>query len=457
MTHNWRYIYFFSLCFVIGVQMTFSQEIVPKQDINIDDLGDASDEFQENFFEALKQKAITNYDKAIEALEKCIEINPEPDYLYLELAKNYLALKLYDKAEKNFNRVLKTKPNDRYVLEFMFEVYFQQRKYKESVQVVEKLVTFNPLFKEQLANLYYLEKRYDDAINVIDELTEEFGNDSYRNELRKRISAKITNPDNQISRLENKIKENPKSEQNYLNLIYVYSQNKQEKKAFEIAKRLLDKKPKSELVHLALYKFYLSDNNSKEGIKSMKIALKSDKIDTASKYKIINDFLLFLDTNPQYESQLTEIVKILSSGDNSAKVLTELGHYYYKKDQKEQALNFYERGIKSNVADYALLKRMLLLQLDLKRYEKAEVGSELALEIYPAQPIFYLVNGVALIHLDKAEQSLEILNSGIDYVIEDQKMESDFYMQISAAYQKLGNTNKATEFKEKAIQLQKKS
>ena len=30
-----------------------------------DDLGNVSDEFQEHFFEALKQKAIENYDKAL--------------------------------------------------------------------------------------------------------------------------------------------------------------------------------------------------------------------------------------------------------------------------------------------------------------------------------------------------------------------------------------------------------
>ncbi len=457
MMNNWKHICIFYLFLGVSIHTVCSQEIEPKQEVNIDDLGNVSDEFQESFFEALKQKAITNYDKAIEALEKCINIDPKPDYLYLELGKNYLELKVYDKAEDNFNIVLKNKPDDRYVLEFMFEVYFQQHKYKESVAIVEKLVEYNPMFKEQLANLYYLEKRYDEALNVLDELNDEFGTDSYRNELRKRIASKITNPNNQIERLEKKIKENPKGEQNYLNLIYLYSQSNQKEKAFKTAKLLLDKKPKSELVHLALYKFYLSDNKTDDAVNSMKIALKSNKVDTESKYKIINDFLPFLDKNPKYESQLTEIVSIVSGGENSTKVLTELGHYYFKKDQKEQALNFYERSIKGNFNDFGLLKRILLLQLDLKRYEKAEIGSELALEMYPAQPIFYLVNGVSLNHLEKTEKALEILTSGIDYVIDDLKMESDFYIQISEAYQKMGNTSKAAEYKEKVIQLQKKS
>ncbi|WP_082422449.1 tetratricopeptide repeat protein [Aquimarina longa] len=457
MINYWKYL--FLLCLFFGIEHggVFAQDIEPKQEINIDDLGNVSDEFQENFFEALKQKAITNHDKAIKALEKCIAINSKSNFLYLELGKNYLELKLYQRAEENFKKVLEAKPKDKFILELLFEVYFQQRKYTESITVVEKLATYNTMFKEQLANLYFLEKRYDDALAMVDELDEEYGNDRYRDQLRKRISLKITNPNSQIGKLEQKIKEKPKVEQNYLNLIYLYSADGQKEKAFETAKLLLDKKPKSELVHLALYKFYLEDNNIKNALESMKVALKGDKIDSESKYKIISDFLLFLDKNPQYETELKPIIETLSSDQNSTKVFTELGHYFYKKNHKEQALNFYERGIKSNANNFILLKRVLLLQLDLKRYKKSEIGSELALEMYPAQPIFYLINGVSLIHLEKPEKALETLTIGIDYVIDDLKMESDFYQQISKAYQKLGNDTKALEYQQKVDQLQKKS
>ena len=353
--------------------------------------------------------------------------------------------------------MLETKPNDRYVLEFLFDAYFKQRKYKKSIEVVEKLVSFNSMFKEQLANLYFLEKRYDDALTVLDELNEEMGVDAYRRQLRQRIAAKITDPNNQIARLEQKIKEEPKVAQHYLNLIYLYSKDNQKEKAFETAKLLLNKKPNSELVHLALYKFYLDANQTDKAINSMKITLKSNKVDTESKYKVINDFLVFLEQHPQYESQLAEIVTLLSEGQDHSKVFTELGNHYFKKDQKEQALNFYERGIKTNANDFALLKRILLLQLDLKRYEKAEAGSELAIEMYPAQPVFYLINGVSLIQLEKAEKAVEILTSGIDYVIDDKKMESDFYKQMGEAYLKLGDNVKASQYLERFYQLQKKS
>jgi len=75
--------------------------------------------------------------------------------------------------------------------------------------------------------------------------------------------------------------------------------------------------------------------------------------------------------------------------------------------------------------------------------------------MYPAQPVFYLVNGVSLVQLNEAKEAVTILTEGIDYIIEDQKMEYDFYNQISKAYEKLGDSAKASEYQQKAIQLQK--
>jgi len=454
------------VCKVIAILLVFITNLTNNtsaQDLEsfkklevVDDLGNVSDAFMESFFEALKQKAITNYDKAIESLERCISIDPKPVVLYAELGKNYLKLKLYNRAEDNFKKVLIERPDDRYILEYLFEAYFQQRKYTESLEVVEKLVAFNSRFKEQLANLYFLEKKYDDALRIVDELIEELGTDTYRKRLRKKIMLKISNPNSQISRLKQKIANNPKVEQHYINLIYLYSRNGEVENAFETAKQLLKERPKSKLAHLALYKHYLDNGTIDKAIKSMKIVLSSDKLDEDAKYRVIHDFLKFLDKNPTYEAQLIEVVKTFSDDSGNHKVFTEIGNYFYKKEKKELALNYYERGIKDNFTDFATLRKILLLQLDLKRYEKVKIGSEVAIEMYPSQPILYLVCGVSLNNLNKYEEAINVLSIGMDYIIDDTKMESDFYDQLGEAYLKQGNQAKAAECKERSSKLKTK-
>ena len=84
--------------------MSFSSEIksqeveLPVQDVNVDDLGAVTDEFQEYFFEALKQKAIENYELAITALKKAEQLQPNNAVVFFELGKNYKFLENYGQA-----------------------------------------------------------------------------------------------------------------------------------------------------------------------------------------------------------------------------------------------------------------------------------------------------------------------------------------------------------------------
>lgn len=457
MKQYWRYFGFCLLSIFCSVSSNYAQEVEPQQEVNIDDLGNVSDEFQESFFEALKQKAITNHDKAVQALEKCVEIDPKPTFLYHELGKNYLALKKYDLAVKNFEKVLKERPKNKYVLEQLFETYYKQQNYDACTKVAEQLVTFEPLFKEQLSNLYFLQQRYDKALVTIESLIDELGSDTYRERLRKKIMLKLDNPSSQTSKLEKKIEENPRVEQNYINLIFLYSETKEDAKAFATAQKLLKNVPKSEFAHLALYKFYLNRGEVDKSIASMEIVLESDKIDVKSKQKVIKDFLEYVNQNPTYERALLKVIKKFSTISGGDKIFTEIGNYFYKNKKSELALDFYERGLKDNVSDLGILKKILKLQLEMGRYEKAQIGSEMALELYPSQPILYLTHGKALHQLGVYDKAIETLEIGMDYIIDDAEMESDFYDQLSELYTKKGDAVKATRYKEKSDGLKNKS
>ena len=85
-----------------------AQEDDAQQDINVDDLGNVSNTFKEQFFEALKQKGIENYDRAIQALQRCLAQEPKNAVIHFELGKNYNALKQYDAAEESLKEAIIT-------------------------------------------------------------------------------------------------------------------------------------------------------------------------------------------------------------------------------------------------------------------------------------------------------------------------------------------------------------
>jgi len=443
------------LIFFIGI-LIFPQANYAQVDFNKkpnDDLGNLEDEFQELFYEALKQKGIENYDRSVDALLKCIELDNSVPVLYFELGKNNLKLKNFGAAEDALKKAVSLDPDNEWFLDELYGFYASQNDYNKAIKTVKQLVKYHPDYKEDLASLYVRTKKYDDALELLDELDTTFGISVARDIMRNKIYKATGRKKDQIKNLEERVENNPDKESNYLALIFRYSENNEKDKAFETAKELLKINPNSQLVHLALYKFYLDENDADKAIESMKIVVKSTQIKPEAKLKVLSDFVNFVKEHPEYEADLVEATSMVSDSNNE-KSLSELGQYYLSKNNKPKALEYFELALKQDSNNFKILRNILLLQIDLQQYNLVAEKSAKALEKYPSQPILYLINGVALNELNKPKEAIESLEIGIDYIIEDTKMEADFYNQLSKAYTLLNNTAKAKTFSDKAKQLQ---
>lgn len=417
-----------------------------------DDLGNVTDEYQELFFEALKQKAIENYDRAVDALLKCINIDDSQAVLYFELGKNYKELKNFGEAEDAFKKAISKEPDNEWYLDELYDVYYQQRDYDKAIKTVKQLVKYHPDYKEDLASLYIRMRKYNAALKILDEIDAEQGISFERDRMRNQIYNATGKSKDRIENLEERVESNPDKESNYLNLIYRYSESGDKEKAFETAKTLLEVNPESQLVHLALYKFYLDADNAEKAVESMKVILKSAKIKPDAKVKVLSDFIRFVGNNPEYEDDLMEATALVSETDNG-KTNVEIAQYYLLKGDKKTALKYYETALKYESNNFGILRNILLLYIDLNEYKMAVDKSTETIDLYPSQPVLYLVKGVSLNNLDQPKEAVKTLNEGIDYIIEDDKMLSDYYKQLSIAYTKLNNIKKAEEFSKKANRL----
>ena len=448
------YILLLLLCMsLLSRKQVLAQDQTPFADENVDDLEDVSDDFQETFFEALKQKGIENHDRAISALNKCIRLEPNKGFLYFERAKNRSALKQHDEAQEDLLKSLELDPNKEAVLALLYDSYYTSQKYEKATETVKKLIGFDSQYKEDLARILTRKKEYKAALALLDELDTEKGQDVYREQMRAAIYRQSGNANLQTKAVEAKIASDPKNEAEYLKLIFLYSEQGNTAKAHETALKLQQINPQADEVHLALYKFYLEDKKTAEAILSMTKVLESTRIDGKAKHRVINDFLIFVNANPEYQPQLEEAIAIFDTQVADAKVYQELANYYISKSQKEKALPYLEKALEGDPENLELIKNTTLLQLDAEQYDKALRVSTAALELYPSQPLLYLTKGVALNKLNKFSEAIESLDIGVDYVIEDIQMEADFYLQLGIAYEGQGDSTTANRYRTKAKSL----
>ncbi|WP_141384357.1 tetratricopeptide repeat protein [Flavobacterium flevense] len=412
--------------------------------------------FKDYFFEALKQKAIENYDKAIVSLESCLKIEPNNATIYHELGKNYFAQKDYKNAYSSFEKASTLDPANKWFLIGMYDVDYATKDYVDGVKVINKLILFDPAFKEDLTSLYMNTGEFDKALELINELNETAGKSERRENYKLQILSQGKYQDAEIVNLVNQINKYPKEESNYISLIYYYSKKDDLEKVLETARKLEKEIPNSEWAQVSLFKSHLVNNESEKAIKAMNIVLASAKIDSKIKHRIFNEFLIYLNTNPQFTADLDKAIAYFDN-DKNVNVTQEVGKYYHNKKQWDKAIKYYELTLKSNSpADVETALLLLDVYLQSNNFgQMAQFASDMV-DLYPAQPQFYYYAGLAYNQLKEFKKAKEMFETGMDYVVENPTLEINYNIQLGEAYNGLGDTTKKEFYFSKANELLKK-
>ena len=148
-------------------------------------LEEYTDEFQETFFEAVKQKSIQNYDKAINLFLECKQLDVSSDVIDYQLAKTCFLDKQYIQAQEYAIATLQAKSGDFWYLENLVNIIEAQGSSIESLK--GRLPLENSKLKENLALIYFKKAKYAQAQKVLKEM----GNSKFANELGLKIKDSL--------------------------------------------------------------------------------------------------------------------------------------------------------------------------------------------------------------------------------------------------------------------------
>lgn len=417
-----------------------------------EDVAAVDDKFQNFFYESLKQKGIENYDKAIEALQRCQELEPNNAVVYFELGKNYLAQKKYKDAYDNFEKVTQMDPKNRWAWVGMYDVCYDTHDYNQAIIIVQKLIEFKADYKEDLTSLYMNTQQYDKALELINELNEKVGRSDKRDLYKADILRDAKYQTAEKNNLLDQIKKFPKDESNYISLIYLYSQSNQEEKALEIAKKLEKEIPTSDWAQVSLFKFHLNNGDGDNAVKAMNIVLPSKKIDPKIKHRILNEFLLFAKNNPKYETDLDKAIAYFDN-DKEVKVAKEIAKFYVSKADWPKAVKYFEMHLKNAPEDMESLLLLLQAYTENNQFEALAKKADELTQLFPTQPQFYYYAGLAYNQLKSFKKATDILETGLDFVIDDIALEINFNIQLGEAYNGLGDMKKKEKYFTKANEL----
>ena len=362
-----------------------------------------SDEFQDSFYESLLQKGIENHDKAIVALEKCLVSQPNNATVHFELGKNYLALKQYENAYQSFLKATQIEPKNKWFWTGIYDLSFQTKNYERAMTAVQQLILFDERNKDDLIPLYMATNQLEKALTLIGEMNAKYGKSQERTQFKNQI------------------------------LLATKNQN-------------------SDWKELGDFKNYLDANDGNQAVQTMNSILANAQIPNAVKHRVVNEFLIFAYTYPQYEGALENAISVFDS-DKEINVAQAIGKFYQNKNNTENAIRFYELALQKEVG--IVETNLLLLQAytTAKQFQKLAKKAEEGTELYPSQAYFYFYFGLANNQMRQFNKAKEALETGLDFVIDDLDLEINFNLQLAEAYNGLGDFKKKDNFFAKADQL----
>lgn len=220
--------------------------------------------------------------------------------------------------------------------------------------------------------------------------------------------------------------------------------------AKEYVKKALKEKPNNIWMLSHLVEIYKKERDFKNAIEVQK------KIVTMNPSKREGLAYLFLQ-NRDYESAIS-LMNTLESEKGLSKNLKRLKSSLEKrksslvKHPPLKNLKSLVKRFRDNPQSFDVLKLILI-----KAYKEDEeifnTYSKEGISLFPAQPFVYLMRGKSLNNQKSYTKALTVLQSGIDFVIDNSSLEADFYEEMAQSYFGLKNTVKANEFRNKAKKL----
>lgn len=227
--------------------------------------------------------------------------------------------------------------------------------------------------------------------------------------------------------------------------------------AEEFAKQALIIKPNDYWILKHLLKVYIASRNIQKSIFIQeKLAIQNPK----EKEKLV--YLYY--QNNQIEKSKKTLIE-LEKSNLLTKRLLQFKKRFQKKISKKKGYIKKEKPKAEDLESlilkfekdktFATLRKILTLSAE-KNKSVLFIYSKKGLELFPAQAVVYVMNAKALNNQKKYKEAINQLQNGIDFVIDNNSLEADFYEELSVSYLGLGKKKEAIKNKNKALALRKK-
>lgn len=422
-----------------------------EEEIKVDDL----------FLQGITQKELGNHSEAKEILKTVLELTggkyPPADYY---LAEVYFQNKEFDNAISHAEKAVEQEPENLWFQIGKAQLYQKLSQYDKAARTYEKIVKANPEKEPcyfEWANSLLAQKDYDGALNVMDKYEKRFGISEPVSMQKRNLYLGLGKTEDAIKEVEKLQAAFPFSTRYNAILAETFMTQKNYTKAKQYYDQILRYHPEDPHIHLSLANFHQLTGNMEQSYEELKKGFANPNLDYKTKISLWESIFGNQTPTPSQQQQTDTLLNILlATHQTEAEAFSLAGNVLFSMRHFDPARKILKTAHEKGDRTYRLFEQLIFLETLNNGSEKKLIEyCEEAIEYYPEQPLPYLFKGNALVYESKDyEQGVQILETGLNWVIGNVMMESDFHSALGEAYHHLKNYPQSDRNFRKAILLQ---
>ena len=450
----------FSVLLISGCKSSQSTTSTPK--VSKSSLSDSQRaEVTFLFFNANKEKLLGNLNNAADLFAEVIRKDGNNAAAMYELSNIYAEQKKYtDALFFSKSAYLIDPSNPWYTLSYV-DVLQKNKKYDEAAEVVGKLVNAYPdrvdYYYEWASALLYSDKTAE-AIKVYDKLETKTGINKEVSMQKARLYQRMNKNDKAVLELQRLIDNNPADAQSYGMLAELYQSMGDKEKALETYNKILKVDPENPYIHLSLADYYRNNGEKEKSVEELKKAFLNKDLDIDTKMSILSSYYALVELHPELKEQALEMCRLLiQAHPNESRAHAVYGDFLNQDEKPNEALVEFKIARDLGAKEFVVYRSILYLYAQVQAWDSLIVESEEALTLFPDQPEVYLLNGIANSQKKKYAEAATAYQSGVKMVVDNKKLEVQFYASLGDTYQELKDFQKSEENYDKALEMEPKN
>ncbi|MBQ0061438.1 MAG: tetratricopeptide repeat protein, partial [Bacteroidales bacterium] len=410
------------------------------------------------YLEAVKNSNMGQYAQAYELLKHALDIHPQAPEALFEMA-NYIGFLGNDSlAQTHYEQAVLRAPHIQWYREVLANYYLNHNQLDKAIGLMEKISADAPEntdYLRGLLQLYYRNQAFDKSIDVLNRIENLEGKSEALSMEKFRIYLRLEQKEQAFDEIEKLVEEYPNDLRYRVIMGDLYLENEDKEHARQLYQEVLNEEPGNVSAQLSMSTYFEQIGQPEQARSMMEKILFNPASDTGTQLLIMKRIIQDTEAEKSDSTYVLNLFdKLLEKPQENSDIALLSTQYKMHKQMGEEVITASLRQVLALNPDNHEA-RLQLMDYAFKRNDYADAAKlcKESIEYLPDELAFYYYLGASLMQLDKNEEALQALQTGVEQVKEnsDKKLVCTMYGCMGDIYHEMNELEKTYQSYDKAL------